>query len=179
MRQFTIRHVFIWGIALCTPVKVNRRFGGKYCLHIHGWRVCQAKNQNEAGSKHIQLFTIWLILIKIQEFTDGLLVNWLLHSFIHSFIHLFIHLFALGRILDLYCTDYLALKNVIIKPMRLRGGDHGLYYGSVSTQKLHLRKNAKETILERLFELGTANIRSWGTYQSNEMPSTECGYTHS
>jgi hypothetical protein len=54
-----------WDITLCSPLKVNRRFGGIYCLHIQGRRINQAKNQREAlcllpGS--CRFFLLWLLL---------------------------------------------------------------------------------------------------------------------
>jgi hypothetical protein len=33
-----------WDITQRNPVKVNCRFGGKYALHLQGWRVSQARN---------------------------------------------------------------------------------------------------------------------------------------
>jgi hypothetical protein len=38
-------------ITPCSPLKVYRRFGGKYRLHIHGRRINQATRQHEACSK--------------------------------------------------------------------------------------------------------------------------------
>jgi hypothetical protein len=38
-----------WGITPCSPLKVNRRFGGTHRLHLHGWRVRQARNHQEAS----------------------------------------------------------------------------------------------------------------------------------
>jgi hypothetical protein len=35
----------------CSPLKVDRRFGGTYCLHIHGQRSIQARIQDEAHRK--------------------------------------------------------------------------------------------------------------------------------
>jgi hypothetical protein len=40
-----------WDITPCSPLKVNRRFGGTYGLHIQGPKLSQARNQREAGSK--------------------------------------------------------------------------------------------------------------------------------
>jgi hypothetical protein len=34
-------------IILCSPLKVNHRFEGKYCLHFHGRKMSQAINRNE------------------------------------------------------------------------------------------------------------------------------------
>jgi hypothetical protein len=40
-----------WDITLYSPVKVNRRFGGTYCLHLQGRSISQVRNQNGAGIK--------------------------------------------------------------------------------------------------------------------------------
>jgi hypothetical protein len=38
-------------ITPCSLLKVNRHFRGTFHLHLQGWRLCQARNQHEAGSK--------------------------------------------------------------------------------------------------------------------------------
>jgi hypothetical protein len=40
-----------WDITPCSPLKVNRRFGGTYRLHLQGPRISQARNQREAGGE--------------------------------------------------------------------------------------------------------------------------------
>jgi hypothetical protein len=37
----------------CSPLKVNRRLGRRYRLHLQGERKSQARNEREAGSKII------------------------------------------------------------------------------------------------------------------------------
>jgi hypothetical protein len=37
-----------WNIMLCSPLKVNQRFGGTYRLHLQGQRMSQARNQRES-----------------------------------------------------------------------------------------------------------------------------------
>jgi hypothetical protein len=55
--QFSIRRFWVltavimkstifWDITLCSPLKVNRRFGGIYRLHLQG-RISRARNQRE------------------------------------------------------------------------------------------------------------------------------------
>jgi hypothetical protein len=39
-----------WDITRCSPFKVNRHFGGTCCLHLHGRRKSQARNQREAST---------------------------------------------------------------------------------------------------------------------------------
>jgi hypothetical protein len=36
-----------WDITQCSPLKVNRRFGGTCRLHFQGRRISQARNQHE------------------------------------------------------------------------------------------------------------------------------------
>jgi hypothetical protein len=40
-----------WDITPCSPLNVNRRFGGKSCLHLQDRRINRARNRHEAGSK--------------------------------------------------------------------------------------------------------------------------------
>jgi hypothetical protein len=40
-----------WDTSLCSPLKVNRRFGGICHLHLHSQRISQTRNQHEVGSK--------------------------------------------------------------------------------------------------------------------------------
>jgi hypothetical protein len=46
-----------WDVMSCSPLKVNRRFGGTCRLHLQGWRISQARNQHEAGGRQ----SSWLI----------------------------------------------------------------------------------------------------------------------
>jgi hypothetical protein len=38
-------------IMLCSLPKVNQRFRGTYCLHLHSWRISYARNNSEASSR--------------------------------------------------------------------------------------------------------------------------------
>jgi hypothetical protein len=40
-----------WDITPCSPLSVNRRFGGSYRLHLQGRKISQARNRCQAGSK--------------------------------------------------------------------------------------------------------------------------------
>jgi hypothetical protein len=40
-----------WNITACSPLKVNRQFGGTFPFHLQGRRTRQAGNQSEAHSK--------------------------------------------------------------------------------------------------------------------------------
>jgi hypothetical protein len=46
-----IKSCILWDISLCSTLKVNRRFGGAYCLNIHDRRIGESINQRETGSK--------------------------------------------------------------------------------------------------------------------------------
>jgi hypothetical protein len=46
-----MKYSVFWDTMACSPVKVNRRFGGACCLHPQGWRLNEARHQHEAGSK--------------------------------------------------------------------------------------------------------------------------------
>jgi hypothetical protein len=37
-----------WHITPCSPLSVNRRFGGKYRLHLQSRKISQARNQSES-----------------------------------------------------------------------------------------------------------------------------------
>jgi hypothetical protein len=59
-------------ITLCSPLKDNQRFGGTCHLHLQSWRVHQARNHHEAGSKqtrelfiisNLKSYKIWLLYI--------------------------------------------------------------------------------------------------------------------
>jgi hypothetical protein len=41
------RSIF-WDIKLCSPLKVNRRFGGQCSLYLQGRRISQGRNQSES-----------------------------------------------------------------------------------------------------------------------------------
>jgi hypothetical protein len=47
--QLFLKSSVFWDM-MCSPLKVNQCFGGT-CLHLKGWRISQARNQHEAGSK--------------------------------------------------------------------------------------------------------------------------------
>jgi hypothetical protein len=40
-----------WDIMPCSTLKVNRRFGAAYHLHLQVTRIRQGRNQDEAGDK--------------------------------------------------------------------------------------------------------------------------------
>jgi hypothetical protein len=39
-----------WDMTPCSPLKVNRRFGGTYRLHFQGRRINQTRNQRSSGT---------------------------------------------------------------------------------------------------------------------------------
>jgi hypothetical protein len=50
LRAVVMKCSIFWDITTCSPLKINRRFGGICRLHIQGRRISQARNQREAGS---------------------------------------------------------------------------------------------------------------------------------
>jgi hypothetical protein len=48
--DYMYSYVF-WDITPCSPLKVNRRLRRICRLHLQGWRISQARNHHEAGSK--------------------------------------------------------------------------------------------------------------------------------
>jgi hypothetical protein len=48
-----VKGSIFWDITPCSPLKANWRFEGKCRFLLHGRRICQARNQHEAGSKHL------------------------------------------------------------------------------------------------------------------------------
>jgi hypothetical protein len=43
-----IKSSIFWDITPCSPLSVNRRFGGTYRLHLQGRRIRRARNQCES-----------------------------------------------------------------------------------------------------------------------------------
>jgi hypothetical protein len=43
-----LKSTTFWYIMQCSPLKVNRRFGGTYRLHLQDWRISRARNQRES-----------------------------------------------------------------------------------------------------------------------------------
>jgi hypothetical protein len=43
-----MKTVIFWNITECSPLKVNRRFGGTYCLLLQGRRISRARNKPES-----------------------------------------------------------------------------------------------------------------------------------
>jgi hypothetical protein len=51
VRNVSIQSSIVSDITPHTPLKVNWHFGETCRRHLHGWRLSQARNQHEAGSK--------------------------------------------------------------------------------------------------------------------------------
>jgi hypothetical protein len=43
-----MKSTIFWDITPRSLLKVNRRFGGTYRLHLHGWRISRARNQRKS-----------------------------------------------------------------------------------------------------------------------------------
>jgi hypothetical protein len=46
-----MKSIIFWDMTLCSPLSVNRRFGGTYRLHLQVWRVSQATIRQVVGGK--------------------------------------------------------------------------------------------------------------------------------
>jgi hypothetical protein len=50
-----LKSTVVLDVTPCSPVEVDRRFGGTYCLNLQGWTVSQARNQEQTGDKQMGL----------------------------------------------------------------------------------------------------------------------------
>jgi hypothetical protein len=57
-----MRSSIFWDITLYSMLKINRRFGGTCCLHLHGGRTNQVRNQLELRWQAQRWFLVRLIL---------------------------------------------------------------------------------------------------------------------
>jgi hypothetical protein len=48
IRVFYLKSTIFWAIMPCSPLKVNRRFGRTFCLHLQGRRISRKTNQRES-----------------------------------------------------------------------------------------------------------------------------------
>jgi hypothetical protein len=67
-----------WDITPCTLLKVNRRFGGTYRLHLQSRRINQAKRNAKAGGKQNQIdvsFDLLLLKFRIVHLAREIKVN--------------------------------------------------------------------------------------------------------
>jgi hypothetical protein len=55
-----MKRCIFWDITPCSPLKMCRLFGGKFCLDFQARRICQAKKQHEAGTWC--WFLVWFTL---------------------------------------------------------------------------------------------------------------------
>jgi hypothetical protein len=61
---------------LCSPLRVNRCFGGTCRLHFHGRRVSQARNQHETGTKQSRLFAGFFLDLLFNTEDGGNMFLW-------------------------------------------------------------------------------------------------------
>jgi hypothetical protein len=52
--------------APCSPLKINRCFGGTYHFHLQGRKISQVKNQREAGSKQRSSYLAYSSTLKME-----------------------------------------------------------------------------------------------------------------
>jgi hypothetical protein len=58
--RLLLKSFIFWAITLCSPLRVNSRFGGTCRLHRQGHRITHARNQSEAGSKQSSAYSLTL-----------------------------------------------------------------------------------------------------------------------
>jgi hypothetical protein len=66
-----MKSYILWDVTLCSHLKINRRFGGKYCLKLQGGRISQARNQHETNSAWYALRTGFLLVLFIDPEDGG------------------------------------------------------------------------------------------------------------
>jgi hypothetical protein len=49
VKCYEVKSSIFWEIMPCSLLKINRHFGGTCRLHLHGWRISQARNQLKSG----------------------------------------------------------------------------------------------------------------------------------
>jgi hypothetical protein len=57
LRAVVVKSPIFYDTRLCSPLKVNRRFGRIYCLHLQRRRISQARSQSEA------VLNIWFTVL--------------------------------------------------------------------------------------------------------------------
>jgi hypothetical protein len=48
-----MKSIIFWDITPCSPLKINRRFGGIYRLNLQGRRISRARTSVKAGGKQL------------------------------------------------------------------------------------------------------------------------------
>jgi hypothetical protein len=46
-----MKSTIFWDVTPCSPLKVNRRYGGRYGLHFQGRKISQQETNVKAGGK--------------------------------------------------------------------------------------------------------------------------------
>jgi hypothetical protein len=118
-----------WGITKCSPLKVNRRFGGNCRLHLHSWKISQVRKQHEADSKLFLLpISCWfLALVTVQPriWRRHLPTKrWLTFNGQHGVISLKIELFIITAVRTSILFGTVKYPNNVTVPTEFR---HGLW----------------------------------------------------
>jgi hypothetical protein len=66
-----IKSIIFWSITPCSPLKVNRHFGGTYRLHLQGRRIRQARYQRESRCQAEFYFKAGFLLVLFLDPEDG------------------------------------------------------------------------------------------------------------
>jgi hypothetical protein len=51
LKQYAMKSNIFWDITPCSPLKINRRFGGTYRLHLQGRKISLQDFSVKAGGK--------------------------------------------------------------------------------------------------------------------------------
>jgi hypothetical protein len=60
----SMKRTIFWSITPCSPLKMNRRFGGTYRLHLQVRRISRARNQRESSwqvTSACNLISLWFL----------------------------------------------------------------------------------------------------------------------
>jgi hypothetical protein len=78
--DYTVKTTVFWDIAPCSPVKIDRRFLGAYCIHrgddgdnYHLWNVGQLCESTRCTSQKKVIFI--LAALRMWNFTDLMIIN--------------------------------------------------------------------------------------------------------
>lgn len=77
------RYIF-WDITLCSPPKVKQSIGGTCLLHLQGWRVHHARNEDEGGNWLSSDYTTLIRMLHSHQCEN--LKSYKPHLNLHNFI---------------------------------------------------------------------------------------------
>jgi hypothetical protein len=66
-----LKSTVLWDITPCSPSKVDRRFGGKYRLHLQGRRIDRARNQVASRARGTRRYIFITTAVRTSNPTHG------------------------------------------------------------------------------------------------------------